>query len=497
VALPELVEVVRKSHGSASTGAKPGTAGIVGGGGLTGLLVGVLVYLREAVATPRKALGEVNRGRRALRKLSSRMRLLIAYAAGAVVGPALLLAVMVFALSLTLANSSSSSTNWWLVLGGAGALAVFGLLYAFADLTSWSLHPFYKRRLATAFALKRVRPSDLTENEDGHRAIAVAQDESLGVAAERDYDRLVPLSRTALHGHRWPTLIVCAAANVSDPGATPPGRHVTSFTFSAHAIGGPLVGAAPTTDFERAFGEGAKRRRDFSLPAAVAMSGAALSPSMGKMTRRPFTFLMALANIRLGVWVPNPRWILGPENAKRRLFERPRPWYLLQELLGRNRIDAKYLYVTDGGHYENLGLVELLRRGCTEIYCFDASGGEGFGELGDAIAIARSELGVEIEIDPTALMPVGPDDTAPANAVIGTFSYKDGTAGTLVYARNVMTARSPWDVRAYHERDPAFPHNPTADQLYTDQKFEGYRALGEAAGRRAVELMGQPAGTAP
>ena len=111
-----------------------------------------------------------------------------------------------------------------------------------------------------------------------------------------------------------------------------------------------------------------KRRRtrvsDFSLPAAVAMSGAAISPSMGKLTRRPFRFLLALANVRLGVWVPNPRWVDAMGSKQTGRFGRPRPSYLFNEMIGRNRIGAKYLYVTDGGHYENLGLVELLRRGC-------------------------------------------------------------------------------------------------------------------------------------
>ena len=57
------------------------------------------------------------------------------------------------------------------------------------------------------------------------------------------------------------------------------------------------------------------------------------------------------------------------------MLHRPRPEYLWKELFGRNRIDDKFLYVTDGGHYENLGLVELPRRGCGTIYCFDACGG--------------------------------------------------------------------------------------------------------------------------
>ena len=76
---------------------------------------------------------------------------------------------------------------------------------------------------------------------------------------------------------------------------------------------------------------------------------------------------------------------------------RPRPSHLIAEVFGRNSVNHKFLYVTDGGRYENLGLVELLRRGCTRIFCLDASGGRAFEALGDAIALARSEVGVEID----------------------------------------------------------------------------------------------------
>ena len=489
--------------------------------------------------SPGKTIDAVSQGRQRLAKLSSAARRALAYIVAAVVGPALLLAVMVFGAAVALADSASKSIDLVLVLiGGALPLIVFAAVYSVVDLTSWSLHPFYKRRLCTAFALKRIRPTDLDEGENGYGQEKLRQETKLGLAAERDFDTPVPLSKTAIDHREWPTLIVCAAANVSDPGATPPGRHVTSFTFSAHAIGGPLIGGVPTREFELSFDDGKRlRRRDLTLPAAVAMSGAAVSPSMGKMTRRPLTFLLALANIRLGVWIPNPRWVRHKEEQRRlqaeaeprrrdravarvrstqhRLSGRPepdsgrrapatlldrahgraRPSYLLRELIGRNRVDAKYLYVTDGGHYENLGLVELLRRGCTEIYCFDASGGYGFEELGDAVALARSELGVEIVIDPSSMVPAGSQLVATAKAVTATITYAPeatgtpGVTGTLVYARNVMTDNVPWDVKAYHQSDPRFPRDPTADQLYTDQKFEAYRALGFCAGERAVELM--------
>jgi rhodanese-related sulfurtransferase len=244
-----------------------------------------------------------------------------------------------------------------------------------------------------------------------------------------------------------------------------------------------------TKRYEKAFGD--RRTRDFSLPAAVAMSGAAISPSMGKMTRPAFRFLLALANIRLGVWVPNPRWVAGASRAELRFFRQPRPSYLIRELTGRNRVDAKYLYVTDGGHYENLGLVELLRRGCTRVFCFDASGGQKFSELGEAVAIARSELGVKIEIDPTPLSPKGEPPTARRDVTTGTIHYPSNVKGRLVYARNVMSPGGPWDVRAHQLDDPTFPHDSTVDQLYTDQKFESYRALGAEAGKHAVARMNQ------
>jgi hypothetical protein len=319
----------------------------------------------------------------------------------------------------------------------------------------------------------------------------------------RNPDNLVRLSETGLDPRKWPTLIVCASANISEPGATPPGRRVTSFTFSSNTVGGPLVGATETTAFEAVFGDREARGRDLTLPAAVAMSGAAIAPSMGKTPSRAFTFLLALANLRLGVWVPNPRWVDGEAKGWRR---RPSPSCLIRELIGRNRVDSRYLFVTDGGHYENLGLVELLRRGCTKIYCFDASGGEGFAALGDAVALARSELGVQIDIRPDPLIPgsaaasdaplaaereeaAEDTDLAAKIAVSAKFLYSNGMEGELVYARNVMSPGAPWDVRAHHLSEPAFPHNSTSDQLYTDQKFESYRALGVQAGERALALM--------
>jgi hypothetical protein len=299
---------------------------------------------------------------------------------------------------------------------------------------------------------------------------------------------------------------------------------------------------------------GVDRREDITLPAAVAISGAAISPAMGKKTRRGVGALLTLTNLRLGVWLPNPRWVQRASEAGITFKERPRASYLLKEIVGSFRRDDPFLYVTDGGHWENLGLVELLRRGCTEIYCFDASGDsvDTFFTLGEAVAIARTELGVEIRVNPedlrevtqvrtqkglfarsrrsssrdsssATMLPVpGPSPTQSASVkgagvsfkteeisqeqdesevkgrsdvfsfddhTVAMFKYRDGTPGQIVFSKTAITMQAPWDVKAFAEKDPRFPTNSTADQLYTDERFEAYRALGWFTADHAVNSM--------
>ena len=519
VAVPEFLTFLRNNNVASTqhqlmTQKAQSKAGVAAAGSFAGLLTAVLLELRAklTVADASKAITWY-------RKLGSRARRALGQVAAWLVGPLLLVSITIFAL---LAMVSAHHISTWGIIGVAAA---FGLAWCFGDVTAWSLHPFYRRRLCTAFALKRVRRPAM-------------KDDTFGEALEREYQRLVPLSDSGVEpgpgpGKTWPTLVVCAAANVSDPAATPPGRSVTSFTFSSIAMGGPLVGGVPTLAFEERI---TSRKRDFTLPAAVAMSGAAISPSMGKDTRRSFRFLLTLANVRLGVWVPNPRRVEGwmetrhgcrtlaarvhrherghvatpldqrpdttaalsaathsPDEHQQTGFRkslwvpRPRPWYLVKEMLGWNSVNDAFLYVTDGGHYENLGLVELLRRGCTEIYCFDASGGTRLDALGDAIAIARSELNVEIgDIDPSPLQE-NDQRVADSCCVTTPIRYEGGQTGLLIYVRSVVTKDAPYDVQAYRLRDANFPHHSTVDQLYTDEKFEAYRELGAVAGRSAVK----------
>jgi hypothetical protein len=421
---------------------------------------------------------------------------LVALVIGMVSGPlAVGIPVVVVAERVSVGGVSQSE---WLAL--LGALGLAALVWVFVDLNQWSLNPFYRRRLSTAFFVER---------------------DAKGGVKEQPFRNRVRFSRLRT-GERFPQLIVCAAANVSDAGVTPPGRRATPFRFSKDGIGGPLVTVRRADDYEE---KAELLGRDATLPAAVSVSGAAVSPTMGKKTLRAFTILLTLTNVRLGVWLPNPArlpdrevnptrrarvlgWVFGDvenDTANRWVqwlgARRPGPQYLFKEMFGRTRITDRYLYVTDGGHYDNLGLVELLRDGCTTIFCLDGGGDRAgsYQALGEAVALARSELGVDIEVDPLAIAPHKKKEFAPTDHVIGRIRYRgttgeaplDGQAGDegtgiLVYCRAAVTADAPWDVRDFRDRDPRFPIHSTLDQLFNDQKFESYRALGAWTTRRAL-----------
>ena len=288
----------------------------------------------------------------------------------------------------------------------------------------------------------------------------------------------------------------------------PVGRFAESFTFTHAKSGGPRFTYQDTTRFEESRGP---KGTALTLPSIMAVSGAALAPLMGRFTFPPLRLLMALTNVRLGVWVRNPRhpsFDARPERPHGRLgrlwasivegWREPGALYVLREAVGGLTLTKRrFIYLTDGGHWENLGLVELLRRRCTQILCFDAStDADGAAtDIGRAIALARSELGADIVLDPAPTMPR--DGTHSADlAVLGEVRYPDGDKARLVYAKAALTEDLSWDLRSFHHRDSRFPHHSLSRQIFTDEQFEAYRSLGHAAGRRAAAVLNLPAMTA-
>ena len=331
------------------------------------------------------------------------------------------------------------------------------------------------------------------------------------VAEPMPYTKSLPFSeigkRIDERGKRIPELIVCCAVNVTSD-EVPVGRFAESFTFTHAKSGGPRFTYQDTTRFEESRGP---KGTALTLPSIMAVSGAALAPLMGRFTFPPLRLLMALTNVRLGVWVRNPRhpsFDARPERPHGRLgrlwasvvegWREPGALYVLREAVGGLTLTKRrFIYLTDGGHWENLGLVELLRRRCTQILCFDAStDADGAAtDIGRAIALARSELGADIVLDPAPTMPR--DGTHSADlAVLGEVRYPDGDKARLVYAKAALTEDLSWDLRSYHHRDSRFPHHSLSRQIFTDEQFEAYRSLGHAAGRRAAAVLNLPAMTA-
>ena len=144
---------------------------------------------------------------------------------------------------------------------------------------------------------------------------------------------------------------------------------------------------------------------DGTLEAATAISGAAVASAMGARTRVPALGRLAvLLNLRLGVWLPNPRatakW---PDESrpKGRWIRRRRGIWLIREVLGVFPSARRFVYVSDGGHLDNLGLLELLRRRCRTILVVDASGDplRSTATFDEVLGLAKTHLGIEVYDD--------------------------------------------------------------------------------------------------
>jgi hypothetical protein len=295
--------------------------------------------------------------------------------------------------------------------------------------------------------------------------------------------------------------------------------------------------------------------RDATIPAAVAMSAAAFSPLAGRENVRlaPYRVVLALGNARLGVWLPNPMWVdevglvprllalgrydeaqeawaaLAPPDraylaktskavraivdgdvlktpdeaprppstfrevweAFRGVFKKPGIFSLILEAFGSASVYDRFLYVTDGGHYDNLGLIEALRRRPDHIYVLDASNDpeDTFHALGQAMATAQMDLSCEITMDPRPLRRLG-DDRSGAACRSGNFLYADGSGGAIHLVKAILTKDAPWDIEAYASTHSDFPRTSTGRQLYSEFDFEAYRALGHYATSCLLDDLG-------
>jgi hypothetical protein len=221
------------------------------------------------------------------------------------------------------------------------------------------------------------------------------------------------------------------------------------------------------------------------LGMAVAVSGAAVSPSMGYHSSPPLAFLMTLFNVRLGRWCANTRSSKWQHSSPAiGLFR------LISELFGLTDADSDYVYLSDGGHFENLGIYELVRRRCRLVVVVDAGadGKMNFEDLGNAIRKCSTDLHIEIDIDVGRIDLLATGFSA-AHCVAGTIHYEkidpDAPTGILLYIKPSLTGTEFADVLNYRKTDTTFPHQATTDQWFDETQFESYRSLGYRIGTTA------------
>jgi hypothetical protein len=271
-----------------------------------------------------------------------------------------------------------------------------------------------------------------------------------------------------------------------------------------------LNGYVPTAHY-------AYRDGGIHLDTAVAISGAAVNPNQGYNSNPALAFLMTFFNVRLGWWISNPR----QTNAWQANKNRPTPGfallYLLRELFGSANDRSKYVNLSDGGHFENMGLYELARRRCKFIIVCDAEEDPEmkFCGIGNAVNRCRSDFGAEIDLDLRPLQ-VKEDGFSQTHCVVGTIRYPppqpqpqpegatravcgcldepgdDQYTGIILYVKTSLVGDEPADLLAHKLQHDTFPQDTTANQWFNETQFESYRRLGYHIAMTAIRPALQP-----
>ena len=236
-----------------------------------------------------------------------------------------------------------------------------------------------------------------------------------------------------------------------------------------------------------------------TLGGAMAVSGAAVSPTMGSLSpTASVSALMTLLNVRLGYWAPTPNKS-GWQKPTASLW----PVYAIREMTSQTNELTTYSYLTDGGHFDNTGLYSLIERGCRNILLVDcgADARPSFGDLGGAIRRCRIDFGTNIDIDlAKALKPasegrhflVGTIEYSAAHAQAIGLDDADRKGVLIVIKPRVLHVDETADVRQYQFTNDSFPQQQTADQWFDEAQFESYRKLGELSARSLITMLNAP-----
>jgi hypothetical protein len=279
----------------------------------------------------------------------------------------------------------------------------------------------------------------------------------------------------------------------------------------------------------------------------VGISGAAFSTGIGFQTSPGLSLLAGFANVRIGRW-----WDSGVEIGLRKpvhsklgvslehLVARAFPVqvFLLDEFLARFHGTARqHWYLSDGGHFENLGGYELIRRRRPHIVIVDAEADRDYTFEGLANLVTKARLDFGAEIDFLAEAELDKEVPEESRPYIGTleqlrrgrweaeplekghgrrgkllaaehtglslayaalarvkYSSPNWPESRLLYIKPTLTGDEPVDVLKYHSAHPEFPHESTLDQFFDEAQWESYRKLGQHIAEKLPAYFATPPG---
>jgi hypothetical protein len=380
---------------------------------------------------------------------------------------------------------STQYVFFWLLIGSAVAAFIAWLASKNVNINRFSLHAVYRNRLIRAYlgASRQKRDPDHFTGFDPEDNLHFA--------------KLWP-PRPSPGGSRFYGLfhVVNMALNVvSTKRLAWQERKAESFTVSPLHSGSAYKGFRPSGEYGDRPGRGG-----ITLGTAMAISGAAVSPNMGYHSSPSISLLLALFNVRLGWWLGNP----GKEGEAAYKTDGPSIAIgpLAEETFGLTTDDRPYVYLSDGGHFENLGLYEMVRRRCRFIVVIDAGCDPKFTfeDLGNAVRKIYVDLGIRIRFDDLQIMRNRPSDRAmrrmceelnddPCESIpycaIGMIDYEsaDGSEpgcanGHVLYIKPAFHGTEGAGIQSYAAAHPEFPHESTGDQWFSESQFESYRSLG-------------------
>ena len=478
-----LWEFSRWLHGAPIGGAAISSGPVVFGG--------LFLWLRDWLMAPIKE----TRGTRLLDRIAITLKPLTPQLLAAA---AVLSFCVVWAAIVQRWGLQQTQTLRFLVWTSAGIILV--TLWAFNP-SRVGMHDFYRARIARCF-LGAAKAPEAEKN----RATTEQTGDDIMLRDLRAGQEVAENGNR--NTHRPIHLVCCAANNLAGDSLSSLYRGCRSAVLSMNGV---------------SLGNYTSELPELRFSSALTASAAAFNSQMGRVSMRlgpAVAIILSALNLRLGLWVPHPLnpvrqhfWFpgrfffyemfgftkcdqeakkLGDHNAKARDSNaRGSDW--LKSLLNC----SNHLHLSDGSHFENLGLYELIRRHCRYIIVSDCSADPeiAFDDLANTLRCIREDFGVEIDLDVTPLCPTGTGNRSIQHAVVGIIHY-DGLSGsdkgTILYFKPTLTGDEPPDVVQYQTRNRAFPHESTGDQFYDQAQWESYRRLGEHAANVVFRFLQTP-----